>query len=152
MERFITLVRKYKVINELTPTIINEFIDKILVHEPSGTGAERSTEIEVYLNYIGQFKVPEKTVQMTKEERIEAERHAEKLRRKRESNRKYMKKIRERTKEFKERDRIADAERQGKVDDFFKTVAESNIDAADTDSGFTPMVGDVPNRILNHSA
>ena len=83
-------------------TIINEFIDKILVHEPSGSGAERTAEVEVYLNYIGQFKVPEEPIMMTEEERIAAEKAAEKLRRKREYNRKYMKKIREKSKRFKE--------------------------------------------------
>ena len=50
---------------------------------------------KVYLNYIGQFKVPEAPVMMTEEEKAEVAKKAEKLRRKRESNRKYMKKIRE---------------------------------------------------------
>lgn len=40
----------------------------------------------------------------TEEERIAAEKEAERLRRKRESNRKYMKKIREKSKEFAEHD------------------------------------------------
>ena len=105
-ERFIALVRKYKNIDELTPAIINEFIDKILVHEPSGSGAERTIEVEVYLNYIGQFRVPEKPIVMTEEERIAAEKAAEKLRRKREYNRKYMKKIREKSKRFKENSQV----------------------------------------------
>ena len=50
VDRFIALVRKYKTITELTPSIINEFIDKVLVHEPSGIGADRTAEIEIYLN------------------------------------------------------------------------------------------------------
>ena len=58
MERFIKLVKKYENITELTPAMINEFIDKILVHEPQGKGADRTTEVEIYLNYVGQFQVP----------------------------------------------------------------------------------------------
>ena len=93
VERFLTLVRKYRSITELTPTIINEFVDKVLVYEPAGKGADRSVRVDIYLNYIGQFQVPEMPVILTEEERIAAEKKADKLRRKRESNRKYMRKI-----------------------------------------------------------
>ena len=51
-------------------------------------------------NY-GQFKYL-RAAELTEEERIAAEKEAERLRRKRESNRKYMKKIREKSKEFAE--------------------------------------------------
>ena len=108
VDRFVALVKKYKDITELTPSIINEFVDKVLVHEPSGKGADRTAEIEIYLNYIGQFKVPEEPVILTAEEKAEAEKKAEKLRRKRESNRRYMKKIWEISKEYKKRDEIAE--------------------------------------------
>ena len=90
------------------PAMINEFIDKILVHEPQGKGADRTTEVEIYLNYVGQFQVPVEQHEPTEEERIAAEKEAERLRRKRESNRKYMKKIREKSKEFAEHERIAE--------------------------------------------
>ena len=49
VERFLKLVKKYENITELTPAMINEFIDKILVHEPQGKGADRTTEVEIYL-------------------------------------------------------------------------------------------------------
>ena len=106
VERFLKLVKKYENITELTPAMINEFIDKILVHEPQGKGADRTTEVEIYLNYVGQFQVPVEQHEPTEEERIAAEKEAERLRRKRESNRKYMKKIREKSKEFAEHERI----------------------------------------------
>ena len=53
--------------------MINEFIDKILVHEPQGKGADRTTEVEIYLNYVGQFQVPAEQHEPTEEERIAAE-------------------------------------------------------------------------------
>ena len=104
VERFLALAKKYSTITELTPTIINEFIDKIVVHEATGLGAERNMRVDIYLNYIGQFIVPEEAL-MTEEERIIAEKKADKLRRKRESNRRYMKKIRERNMAIIEADR-----------------------------------------------
>ena len=88
--------------------MINEFIDKILVHEPQGKGADRTTEVEIYLNYVGQFQVPVEQHEPTEEERIAAEKEADRLRRKRESNRKYMKKIREKSKKLAEYERIAE--------------------------------------------
>ena len=48
VERFLKLVKKYENITELTPAMINEFIDKILVHEPQGKGADRTTEAVSY--------------------------------------------------------------------------------------------------------
>ena len=108
VERFLKLVKKYENITELTPAMINEFIDKILVHEPQGKGADRTTEVEIYLNYVGQFQVPVEQHEPTEEERIAAEKEADRLRRKRESNRKYMKKIREKSKKFAEHERIAE--------------------------------------------
>ena len=39
VECFLKLVKKYENITEFTPAMINEFIDKILVHEPQGKGA-----------------------------------------------------------------------------------------------------------------
>lgn len=47
VERFLKMVKKYENITELTPAMINEFIDKILVHEPQGKGADRTTEVEI---------------------------------------------------------------------------------------------------------
>ena len=67
-----------------------------------------TAEVEIYLNYVGQFQVPVEQHEPTEEERIAAEKEAERLRRKRESNRKYMKKIREKSKEFAEHERIAE--------------------------------------------
>ena len=56
MERFLKLVKKYENITELTPAMINEFIDKILVHEPQGKGADRTTEVEICLLYTSHIK------------------------------------------------------------------------------------------------
>ena len=52
------------------------FIDKILVHEPQGKGADRTTEVEIYLNYVGQFQVPVEQHEPTEEERIAAEKES----------------------------------------------------------------------------
>lgn len=40
--------------------MINEFIDKILVHAPYYIDGERmQEEVEIYLNFIGKFEIPQ---------------------------------------------------------------------------------------------
>ena len=46
--KFIDLVRKYSQITELTPQIINEFIDKVTVHQAVKIDGKRRQDIEVY--------------------------------------------------------------------------------------------------------
>jgi DNA invertase Pin-like site-specific DNA recombinase len=95
-DNFIALVRKYTRIEELTPIVINECVDKIVIHESvwsEQTETERrrgtrSQRIDVHLKYIGKFDAPD----LRSPEEIEAEQIAEaKLQRerqwKRESNR-----------------------------------------------------------------
>lgn len=46
--KFIDLVRKYSQITELTPQILNEFIDKVTVHQAVKIDGKRRQDIEVY--------------------------------------------------------------------------------------------------------
>ena len=58
-EKFIALAKKYTDFSELTTMMINEFIDKIIVHAPERVDGERTQEVEIYLNFIGHFDLPE---------------------------------------------------------------------------------------------
>jgi site-specific DNA recombinase len=51
--KFIDLVRKYSQITELTPQILNEFIDKVTVHQAFKVDGKRRQDIEVYFNGVG---------------------------------------------------------------------------------------------------
>ena len=53
--KFIDLVRKYSQITELTPQILNEFIDKVTVHQAVKVDGKRRQDIEVYFNGVGQI-------------------------------------------------------------------------------------------------
>ncbi len=70
-EEFLALVHKYTDITELTPVIINEFVDKILVHKAEKIDGERVMEIEIYLNFIGKVELPAQ--ELTEEELTEEE-------------------------------------------------------------------------------
>jgi hypothetical protein len=57
-EKFLELSRRYTDFTELTPAMLNEFVDKIIVHEATGVGYNRVQKVEIFLNFIGDFRVP----------------------------------------------------------------------------------------------
>lgn len=72
-ERFIALVDKYQNFDELTTYMLNEFVEKILVHERDRKGSQQTTqEIEIYFNFVGRYLPPHfGEVQLTTEEEEE---------------------------------------------------------------------------------
>ncbi len=58
INQFLELTKKYTDFSVLTPVMINEFIDKIIVHAADKSSGERTQEIEIYLKFIGKFDVP----------------------------------------------------------------------------------------------
>lgn len=57
-ERFLSLVRGYTEIEELSPTILHEFIEKIVVHAPDKSSGKRKQKVEIYYNFVGLLDVP----------------------------------------------------------------------------------------------
>ena len=55
VKRFLAIVKKYTNLTELTPEILREFIDKIIVHAPDKSSGRRLQEIEIIYNHIGEF-------------------------------------------------------------------------------------------------
>ncbi len=55
---FLQIVRKYSSIEELTPDILHEFIDKIVVHHREEVFGEKVQKIEIYYKMIGQVQIP----------------------------------------------------------------------------------------------
>ena len=58
VEQFMALAKKYTDFSELTTSMINEFIEKIIVHAPEKMDGDRVQEIEIYLKFIGHFELP----------------------------------------------------------------------------------------------
>ena len=71
--RFLALVRKYEDITEVTNEMLYAFIEKILVHAPTGgRSAQRRQQIDVYFSFIGTF-VPPGVEEKEKAKRAEQE-------------------------------------------------------------------------------
>lgn len=63
---FLELVRKYVAFEELTPTILHEFIEKIVVHEGQWEGKKRLQQVDIYYRFLGQIKVPKRLAKPNK--------------------------------------------------------------------------------------
>ena len=64
VEKFMGIVHKYTNFEELTPTLLREFVEKIVVHESVALdgkrrGKQRRQEIEVYYSFVGKVELPE---------------------------------------------------------------------------------------------
>ena len=73
VEKFIALIDKYENFDTLTNTMLNEFVEKILVHERARKGSQDTTqEIEIYFNFLGRYIPPSlQPVPLTPEEQEE---------------------------------------------------------------------------------
>ena len=70
-DSFAAIVRKYVGIRELTPTIVNEFVKKIIVHAPDKSSGHRRQKIELVWNFIGEVNLPgdDQTVERQRKDR-----------------------------------------------------------------------------------
>ena len=66
VKSFLFTVKKYTEIPELTPEIVHEFIDRIIVHEADKSSGKRIQEIEIIYNHIGVFDRSKVNVYMGK--------------------------------------------------------------------------------------
>ena len=53
IEKFMTTIRKYTQLENLTSKIVNELIDKIIIHQPIGRGNNRQIKLEIHYRFIG---------------------------------------------------------------------------------------------------
>ena len=57
-DKFIAVVRRYTDFTELTTPMLNEFIEKVVVHEATGGRTDRKQKIDIYFNFVGQVELP----------------------------------------------------------------------------------------------
>ena len=63
-EKFMNVVRRHTSFEELTPTLLREFVEKIVVHESVALdgkrrGKLRRQEIEIYYSFVGKVELPD---------------------------------------------------------------------------------------------
>ena len=90
-DRFIELAKRYTDFSELTTPMLNEFVDRVVVHEGDKRGAERCQRVDIYMNFIGAFNIPADVVtpmeleeqRRLMEEKAAKEQHSKELKRER---------------------------------------------------------------------
>lgn len=114
--QFIRLVNKYRNCTELTPAMLNEFIEKIVVHEATGGRTiNRRQQIDIYFNFIGQYYPPVDTGN-TAEQLAEIE--SERLERKKEAQKRASVKRQAKIKALKEAAQAGDPDAMEWFEDY----------------------------------
>ena len=103
-QKFVALVKRYTDFSELTASMLNEFIEKVVVHEATGDRAHRNQKVDIYFNFIGNFVLPQPEIPALTAEQQKAERKKEERRqREREQNKLRMRRVRAEQKAAKEK-------------------------------------------------
>ena len=137
-EKFIALIDKYENFDTLTNTMLNEFVEKILVHERARKGSQATTqEVEIYFNFVGRYIPPAlQPVPLTPEEQEELRKKEE---RKDRLHRNYLRrKANGKQKEWEER---YNAKRKAKME-----AAKAAIRAEDMEKGIFTTVSQLPRQ------
>ncbi len=66
IKSFLKIVKKYTEPTELTPQLLHEFVDKIVVHEAGKSSGHRIQRIDVHYNFIGEIDFPRNIVDKKK--------------------------------------------------------------------------------------
>jgi len=53
LSRFLAQVRKHTCVEKLTPTLLNELVERIEIHVTDKSGGKRTQQIDVYFNFVG---------------------------------------------------------------------------------------------------
>ena len=101
-QRFVSLVRRYTSFDELTAPMLNEFIEKVIVHEADKSTGDRRQKVDIYFNFIGCFVPPKPEVILTAEEEAKAQKALAARNREREQNKRRMRRVREAQRAAKE--------------------------------------------------
>ena len=137
-EKFIALIDKYENFDTLTNTMLNEFVEKILVHERARKGSQDTTqEVEIYFNFVGRYIPPAlQPVPLTPEEQEELRKKEE---RKDRLHQNYLRrKANGKQKEWEER---YNAKRKAQVE-----AAKAAIRAEDMEKGIFTTISQLPRQ------
>jgi NADH dehydrogenase/NADH:ubiquinone oxidoreductase subunit G len=56
--KLIAVTKKYTRIDELTPEVLNAFVDKIVIHEREKKDGKRTQQIDIHYSYVGIVDIP----------------------------------------------------------------------------------------------
>ena len=102
IDKFVLLVKKYRDFEELTTPMLNDFIEKVVIHEADGGRTkDRTQQVDIYFNFIGNFVLPLSEDEVEALQSEEARRAEEIAERKRKSSKKSTQKRNQKRAEIK---------------------------------------------------
>ena len=102
IDKFVRLVKKYRDFEELTTPMLNDFIEKVVIHEAEGGRTkDRTQQVDIYFNFIGNFVLPLSEDEVEALQSEEARRAEEIAERKRKSSKKSTQKRNQKRAEIK---------------------------------------------------
>lgn len=136
-EKFVALIDKYENFSELTPTMLNEFVDKIYVHEREEKyRINTKQEVDISFNFVGKFIPPTVLSDNSKSEPIDSEEQRKLELRREKLRRSYRKRVANgKAKEYYERTK---AEKKAKIDSMKEVIR-----AEDKAKGIYTTVGEL---------
>ena len=111
IDKFVRLVKKYRDFEELTTPMLNDFIEKVVIHEAEGGRTkDRTQQVDIYFNFIGNFVLPLSEDEVEALQSGEARRAEEIAERKRKSSKKSTQKRNQKRAEIKAKAEAGDHE------------------------------------------
>ena len=124
-KKFIRLIERYDNFDELTPTIINEFVEKILIHERDRKGSQTANQkVEIYFNFIGNYEPPKEELSEEEMQKLREEEEKERERKDRLHQNYLKRKANGKQKEYEDRYK---ARREEKKQEKLKSLKRTGI-------------------------
>ncbi|MCD8300568.1 MAG: recombinase family protein, partial [Clostridiales bacterium] len=121
VQRFIRVIRRYSDFSELTTPMLYDLIDRVVVHEAVGKrGADRTQQVDVYFNYIGNFIPPISKAEVDAMEAAARQTEEERRERKKEASRRATRKRNEKRAALKAAAEAGDPEAQEEYQKFLE--------------------------------
>lgn len=116
IDKFVRLVKKYRDFEELTTPMLNDFIEKVVIHEAEGGRTkDRTQQVDIYFNFIGNFVLPLSEDEVEALQSEEARRAEEIAERKRKSSKKSTQKRNQKRAEIKAKAEAGDSEAMAEI-------------------------------------
>ena len=127
IDKFVRLVKKYKDFDELTTPMLNDFIEKVVIHEAvGGRTRDRTQQVDIYFNFIGNFVLPLSEDEVEALQSEEARRAEEIAERKRNSSKKSTQKRNQKRAEIKAKAEAGDLEAMAEYEAILEKGRQNN--------------------------
>ena len=127
IDRFVRLVKEYRDFEELTTPMLNDFIEKVVVHEAEGGRTkDRTQQVDIYFNFIGNVVLPLSEEEMKAMQAEEAVKEKELAEKKKQASKRSAQRRNQKRAEIKARAEAGDIEAVAEYEVILEKGRQSN--------------------------